>query len=155
VYLYAPDKVAAKPAVIVAVSYCVFIVLLGVTILIILQLHPCGGTASQWYSGTKLPSYADRLGFVLIYAGTPNMNNCWDVQSAGSLTHNQGGDALGIVSMVNYTLNKYSGDASRVYVMGGSSGAMVCQATLIKKSTSLLTESTDDASDGRIISRCL
>ncbi|EHL00658.1 putative Feruloyl esterase B [Glarea lozoyensis 74030] len=53
------------------------------------------------------------------------MNNCWDVQSAGSLTHGQGGDALGIISMVNYTLNKYSGDASRVFVMGGSSGAMM------------------------------
>jgi poly(3-hydroxybutyrate) depolymerase len=132
-----------------------YIVLLGITILTILQLHPCGGTAQQWYSGTKLPSYADRLGFVLIYAGTPNMQNCWDVQSAGSLTHGQGGDALGIVSMVNYTLNKYSGDASRVYVMGGSSGAMVCQATFIRNLTSLLTMPPDDPSDGRIISRCL
>jgi poly(hydroxyalkanoate) depolymerase family esterase len=27
--------------------------------------------------------------------------------------------------MVNYTLSKYNGDASRVYVMGGSSGAMM------------------------------
>jgi acetylxylan esterase len=55
------------------------------------------------------------------------MNNCWDVQSPGSLTHGQGGDALGIVSMVNYTLTKYSGDASKVFVMGGSSGAMMTQ----------------------------
>ena len=53
------------------------------------------------------------------------MNNCWDVQNADSLTHGQGGDALGIVSMVNYTLNKYSGDAAKVYAMGGSSGAMM------------------------------
>jgi acetylxylan esterase len=29
--------------------------------------------------------------------------------------------------VVNYTLNKYSGDASRVFVMGGSSGAMMTQ----------------------------
>ncbi|PVH82296.1 carbohydrate esterase family 1 protein [Cadophora sp. DSE1049] len=105
-YIYVPDKVAAKPAVIVA-------------------LHPCGGSAQQWYSGTKLPSYADKNGFILIYAGTPNMNNCWDVQSTGSLTHGQGGDALGIVNMVNYTLSKYSGDATKVYVMGSSSGAMM------------------------------
>lgn len=53
------------------------------------------------------------------------MSNCWDVQSAGSLTHGQGGDALGIVNMVKYTLTKYNGDSSRVYVMGGSSGAMM------------------------------
>jgi len=54
------------------------------------------------------------------------MSNCWDVQSVGSLTHgSNAGDAAGIVAMVKYTLEKYSGDASKVYVMGGSSGAMM------------------------------
>lgn len=91
-------------------------------------MHPCGGSATEWYSGTKLPSYADTNGFILIYPGTPNMNNCWDIQSAGTLTHGQGGDALGIVNMVNYTLTKYSGDASKVYAMGASSGAMMTNA---------------------------
>ncbi|KAK4159849.1 feruloyl esterase [Cladorrhinum sp. PSN259] len=105
-YIYVPDKVAAKPAVIVA-------------------LHPCGGTAQGWYSGTRLPSYADTNGFILIYPGTPNQSNCWDVQNAASLTHGRGGDALSIVNMVNYTLTKYNGDAARVYVMGSSSGAMM------------------------------
>ena len=72
-----------------------------------------------------MPSYADQLGFILIYPGTPNMNNCWDVQSAGSLTHGQGGDALAIVNMVNHVLETYGGDSERVYVMGSSSGAMM------------------------------
>lgn len=53
------------------------------------------------------------------------MNNCWDVQNAASLTHGQGGDALGIVNMVKYTLDKYQGNADKVYVMGSSSGAMM------------------------------
>jgi acetylxylan esterase len=53
------------------------------------------------------------------------MSNCWDVQSPDSLTHGQGGDALGIVSMVNYTLTKYNGDTSKVFAMGSSSGAMM------------------------------
>jgi len=105
-YIYVPEKLATKPAVIVA-------------------LHPCGGTGPQWYSGTKLPSYADSNGFILIYPSTPNQSNCWDVQNPATLTHNQGGDALSIISMVNYTLSKYSGDSARVYVMGGSSGAMM------------------------------
>lgn len=47
------------------------------------------------------------------------------MQNKASLTHNGGGDAFGIVEMVNYTLTKYKGDASKVYVMGGSSGAMM------------------------------
>ncbi|KAK3315423.1 feruloyl esterase B precursor, partial [Apodospora peruviana] len=105
-YIYVPDKLATNPAVIVA-------------------MHPCGGTAQQWYSGTKLPSYADSNGFILIYPGTPNFSNCWDVNAAASLTHGQGGDALAIVNMVNYTLDKYKGDRTRVFAMGGSSGAMM------------------------------
>jgi len=105
-YISVPGKVATNPAIIVA-------------------LHPCGGTASQWYSGTKLPSYSDSQGFILIYPQTTKYSNCWDVNNAGSLTHGGNGDALGIISMVNYTLQKYNGDKSKVYVMGGSSGAMM------------------------------
>lgn len=89
------------------------------------QLHGCGGTGPQWFSGTKLPSYADSNGFILIYPSTPNQSNCWDVQNTASLTHGQGGDALGIVNMVNYTIDKYTADRARVYVMGFSSGGMM------------------------------
>ncbi|KAH9909010.1 feruloyl esterase B [Xylariomycetidae sp. FL2044] len=99
--IYVPDQVAENPAIIVA-------------------LHPCGGNAQQWFAGTKLPSYADTNGFIMIYPATPHM-----IQNPASLTHNGGGDALGIVSMVNYTLAKYAGDAARVYVMGSSSGGMM------------------------------
>ncbi|KAI0389528.1 carbohydrate esterase family 1 protein [Xylariaceae sp. FL0594] len=105
-FIYVPDRVATKPAVIVA-------------------LHPCGGSGTQWYSGTRLPSYADQQGFIVIYPQTTRYSNCWDVNNAGSLTHGGTGDATGIISMVNYTLQKYSGDASKVYVMGASSGAMM------------------------------
>lgn len=90
-----------------------------------LQLHPCGGTAQGWYSGTKLPSFANTGGFILIYPGTPNQSNCWDVQNPASLTHGAGGDALGIVNMVNYTIDKYKADRSKVFVMGSSSGGMM------------------------------
>ncbi|KAK5657244.1 hypothetical protein OQA88_3303 [Cercophora sp. LCS_1] len=105
-FIYVPDKVAANPAIIVA-------------------LHPCGGSGEQWFRGTRLPSYADQNGFILIFPGTPNQSNCWDVQSPASLTHGQGGDALGIVNMVKYTLDKYKGDKDKVYVMGSSSGGMM------------------------------
>jgi poly(3-hydroxybutyrate) depolymerase len=83
------------------------------------------GNALQWFTGTKLPSYADTNGFILIYPNTPNMLGCWDVYNKASLTHGQGGDALGIVSMVDYTIDRYGADRARVYVMGFSSGAMM------------------------------
>jgi acetylxylan esterase len=105
-FIYVPDRVATNPSIIVA-------------------LHPCGGTASQWFGGSNLASSADRNGFIIIYPETPNMSNCWDVQNPASLTHGGGGDAGGIVNMVNYTLQKYSGNKSKVFVMGFSSGGMM------------------------------
>ncbi|KFY46399.1 hypothetical protein V495_02510 [Pseudogymnoascus sp. VKM F-4514 (FW-929)] len=105
-YIYVPDNVAANPAVIVA-------------------LHGCGGTASQWFSGTELPSHADQSGFILIYPETPNMSNCWDVNNPDSLTHGAGGDSLGIVNMVTYAIQTYQADQARIFVMGFSSGGMM------------------------------
>ncbi|KAK4102544.1 carbohydrate esterase family 1 protein [Parathielavia hyrcaniae] len=105
-YIYVPDNLAPNPAIIVA-------------------LHPCGGSARQWFDGTNLPSYADSNGFILIYPSTPNQSNCWDVQNPDSLTHGRGGDALGVVSMVNYAIDRHGADRARVYVMGFSSGGMM------------------------------
>jgi len=106
-HIYVPDRLAAKPAIIVA-------------------LHPCGGNAQQFFSGTRLPSHADTNGFILIYPSTPNYSNCWDVNNAQSLTHNAGGDSQAIVAMVNHTLAQHpTADRSRVYAMGSSSGAMM------------------------------
>lgn len=134
-FIYVPDRVAANPAVIVAVGNIppfrrkkelkTPVSISTNTTSHPQQLHPCGGNARQWFSGTRLPSYADQNGFILIYAGTPNQSNCWDVQNPASLTHGQGGDAKGIVAMVNYTLNRYNGNKDKVYVMGSSSGAMM------------------------------
>jgi poly(hydroxyalkanoate) depolymerase family esterase len=52
------------------------------------------------------------------------------VGTTQSLTHDGGGDTEAIVQMVKYTLEQYDGDASRVYVLGGSSGAMMTQALM-------------------------
>ena len=62
-----------------------------------------------------------------MYPSTPNQSNCWDVQNAASLTHGQGGDAAGIISQVNYAVEKYSADKSKIYVMGFSSGGMMTE----------------------------
>ncbi|KAK0629487.1 putative Feruloyl esterase B [Bombardia bombarda] len=51
--------------------------------------------------------------------------NCWDCFSAKSLKHNGGGDSQGLVGQVSWALNKFNGDAAKVFAVGGSSGAMV------------------------------
>ncbi|KAJ4294423.1 hypothetical protein N0V90_008113 [Kalmusia sp. IMI 367209] len=105
--VYTPDKIAEKPA-------------------IILGLHPCGGTGAMYQSMTPLPSYADKLGFVLLFPTSKSQSgmNCWDAHSAKSLKHDGGGDSQGLAAMVKWALKTYNGDASKVFVVGGSSGAM-------------------------------
>ncbi|KAK3327027.1 Alpha/Beta hydrolase protein [Cercophora scortea] len=107
--VYTPDKLAANPA-------------------IVLALHPCGGSGSQYMQMTGLNTYADKLGFIVLY---PTSNpeggmNCWDCFSTKSLTHNGGGDSQSLVGQVTWALKTYpTSDPTKVFAVGGSSGAMV------------------------------
>ena len=106
-YIYVPTKLAANPPIIVAIHYC-------------------SGTAQAYYTGSPYASLADQYGFIVIYPQSPYSGTCWDVSSKAALTHNgAGSDSKAIADMVTYTLQKYSGDASKVFVTGSSSGAMM------------------------------
>ncbi|HKO49056.1 MAG TPA: PHB depolymerase family esterase [Polyangiaceae bacterium] len=111
-HIYVPDTVAAKPPIVVSA-------------------HSCGSTASgQMGNIPKIKAAADKNGFILILPDNPGQN-CWDVGAKDtSLKHDAGGDTKAVVQMVKYALTKYNGDASRVYAMGGSSGAMLTQALM-------------------------
>ncbi|OQN96539.1 hypothetical protein B0A48_17113 [Cryoendolithus antarcticus] len=106
-YIYVPAKLSAKPAVIVAI-------------------HFCTGTAQAYYSQTPYAGYADKYGLIVIFPESPYSGTCWDVSSTNALKHDgSGSDSKAIADMVTYTLSKYSGDASKVFVTGSSSGAMM------------------------------
>ncbi|KAF2200592.1 putative acetyl xylan esterase [Delitschia confertaspora ATCC 74209] len=105
-YMYVPDKLAAKPGVVVAVHYCT-------------------GTAQAYYSGSPYATLAEQYGFVVIYPSSPHSGTCWDVSSKASLTHNGGGDSNAIANMVKWAITKYNADTSKVFVTGTSSGAMM------------------------------
>jgi acetylxylan esterase len=105
-YIYVPSKLAASPPIIVAIHYCT-------------------GTANGYYSGSPYAQLADQKGFIVIYPESPYSGTCWDVSSKSALTHNGGGDSNSIANMVTYALNQYNGDASKVFVTGSSSGAMM------------------------------
>jgi len=110
-YIYVPDKLATKPPIVVSA-------------------HSCGSTATgQMGNIPKFKAAADTNGFILILPDNPGQN-CWDVGSSQSLKHDGGGDTQAVAQMVKYALSKYSGDASRVYIFGGSSGGMMTQAML-------------------------
>lgn len=105
-FIYVPDNVASNPAVIVAVHYCT-------------------GTAQAYYQGSQYATLAEQHGFIVVYPESPYEGGCWDVSSDATLQHDGGGDSQGISQMVTYTLDTYGGDASRVFVTGTSSGAMM------------------------------
>ncbi|HEY3493256.1 MAG TPA: PHB depolymerase family esterase [Polyangiaceae bacterium] len=99
--LYVPDNPDAAPGIVVV-------------------LHYCGGNAGNAHGW--LQSYADMYGFVLI---TPQAGgNCFDAAAS------RAGERANIASMVEYTLEQESGDASRVFAVGASSGACMTQALL-------------------------
>ena len=110
-HLYVPDRLAAQPGV-------------------LFVLHGCQGTGPYFFSSTEFRSLADRHGFIVIYPSTSPSGSCWDVSSTASLTHGGGSDPAGLLSMLAYVKDRYPVDASRVFVTGGSSGAMMTNVLL-------------------------
>ena len=107
-YVYVPDNVAARPALLVAIHYCT-------------------GTASALFSGYfhDYVTAADQFGYVIVFPEATRSGQCFDVYSPQALTRGGGSDPVGIISMVNYAKSHYNVDPNRVYVSGVSSGAMM------------------------------
>ena len=110
-HLYVPDRVAARPAIVVAVHYCT-------------------GTGPAFYSGTQFASLADQYGFIVIYPSATRSGQCFDVYSPQALRRDGGSDPVSIMSMVRYTQQRYNADTERTYVTGVSSGAMMTNVLL-------------------------
>jgi poly(hydroxyalkanoate) depolymerase family esterase len=111
-YVYVPAKVLPKPPILVGV-------------------HWCHGDAPAFFNGTDFARLADQYGYVMVLPSvTQASDGCFDVASQGTLSHNGGGDSLGIISMVKYAVSHYSGDPTRVYATGVSSGAMMTNVLL-------------------------
>jgi len=92
---------------------------------LIIAMHYCGGTAQAYFTGTTLAQLADQHGFIVVYPNAPTSGGCWDVATTATLTHNGGGDSLGIANIVRYAIANWGVDASRVFATGTSSGAMM------------------------------
>ncbi|MEV1289687.1 PHB depolymerase family esterase [Micromonospora sp. NPDC049679] len=110
-HLYVPDRVAARPAIVVAVHYCT-------------------GSGPAFHSGTQFASLADRYGFIVIYPSATRSGQCFDVYSPEALRRDGGSDPVSIMSMVRYAQQRHNGDPGRVYATGVSSGAMMTNVLL-------------------------
>ena len=82
-HLYVPDRVAAQPA-------------------LLLALHFCTGSGPVVHSGFGFAPLADRYGFIVIYPSVTRSGNCFDVSSPQALRRDGGSDPIGLMSMVDY-----------------------------------------------------
>ncbi|WP_406070254.1 PHB depolymerase family esterase [Micromonospora sp. NBC_01638] len=110
-HLYVPDRVASRPA-------------------ILLALHYCTGTGPAFHSGTQYASLADRYGFIVIYPSVTRSSKCWDVASPQALRRGGGSDPVGLMAMVDYVRQRYAADPARIFATGTSSGAMMTNVML-------------------------
>ncbi|MEU7721263.1 extracellular catalytic domain type 1 short-chain-length polyhydroxyalkanoate depolymerase [Streptomyces tibetensis] len=110
-YLYVPESVTPKPAVVVAV-------------------HWCTGSGPDMYNGTEYDTLADRYGFIVLYPSVTRSSKCFDVSSPQALRRGGGSDPVGIKSMIDWVTRTYDADTGRVFATGISSGAMMTNVLL-------------------------
>ncbi|MEV0348371.1 PHB depolymerase family esterase [Nonomuraea sp. NPDC050680] len=107
-YLYVPDRVVARPALLVLVHYC-------------------GGSAGAIFNGNghDYVTAADRYGYVIVVPEATRSEKCFDVSTPAALRRDGGGDSTGIMAMVAWARQRYNVDPGRIVVSGFSSGAMM------------------------------
>jgi acetylxylan esterase len=64
-------------------------------------------------------------GYYVLYPSAPRSGGCWDVASTATLTHDGGGDSLGLANAVRYAIKNWGINPSKVFSTGTSSGAMM------------------------------
>lgn len=104
-YVYAPQRLAAKPALLVLV-------------------HSCQESATGVFvgAGREFVAGADTYGYVILLPESTRRGNCFDVSRSATRSRDSG-DSTGIMSMVSYVKQRYDIDPDRVAIAGFSTGA--------------------------------
>lgn len=105
-WLYLPASAAASP------------------LPLVVMLHGCEQTATEFAQGTRMNLLAERKGFAVLYpqqSVNAHPNRCWAWYK--SEIQNGGGDVKMIAAMIEKVVQKHALNASRVYVCGLSAGA--------------------------------
>ncbi|MFJ8467375.1 extracellular catalytic domain type 1 short-chain-length polyhydroxyalkanoate depolymerase [Streptomyces swartbergensis] len=104
-YVYAPDALPADAPLVVA-------------------LHGCTQSASDYYAHSGWPKFADTYGFALVFPQTSSANNtnsCFNWFEPGDSARGQG-EAFSIKQMVDKAVSLYGSDSRRVHITGLSAG---------------------------------
>ncbi|RRR86517.1 PHB depolymerase family esterase [Streptomyces sp. RP5T] len=91
---------------------------------LVVALHGCTQSASDYYAHSGWPKFADRYGFALVLPQTSSANNansCFNWFEPGDSSRGRG-EALSIRQMVDRAVSQYGSDTRRIYVTGLSAG---------------------------------
>jgi poly(hydroxyalkanoate) depolymerase family esterase len=92
---------------------------------LVVALHGCTQSATDYYSNSGWPKYADLYKFALVFPEQPSSSNpllnCFDWGTPSDDARGQG-EARAIYQMVQYAEADYHVDPSRIYITGLSAG---------------------------------
>src|SRR4051812_13278708 len=99
---------------------------------VVVALHGCAQSASDYYGHIGWSKYAEAYHAALIFPEQASANNplsCFNWYVAGDIARGQG-EALSIKQMVDYAVTRYGSDRHRVYVTGFSAGGAMAAVML-------------------------
>jgi poly(hydroxyalkanoate) depolymerase family esterase len=92
---------------------------------LVLALHGCTQSATDYYGHSGWPKMADQFGFAVVFPEQPSQSspilNCFDWGTPANDSRGQG-EALSIYQMVQYAEAHYNVDPHRIYITGLSAG---------------------------------
>ena len=91
---------------------------------LVIALHGCTQSASDYYSNAGWPKYADLWDFALVFPQTTSANNSLSCFNWFDPTKDKRGvsEALSIKQMIDYAVAHYGSDTHRIYITGLSAG---------------------------------
>jgi poly(hydroxyalkanoate) depolymerase family esterase len=93
---------------------------------LVVALHGCGQSATDYYNNSGWPKIADEFGFALVFAEQPSTTNpilnCFDWGTPSDDSRGQG-EAESIYQMIQYAEAHYGVNTGQIYLTGLSAGA--------------------------------
>ena len=91
---------------------------------LVVMLHGCTQTVSEFASGTRMNEVADELGFLVLYpqqSSSANLARCWNWHRPGDQKRG-GGEPAAIAALTRHVTELCRANPDRVYIAGISAG---------------------------------
>lgn len=98
---------------------------------LVVMLHGCTQTATDFAAGTGMNALADEIGFIVLYpeqASSANLNRCWNWHRPGNQRRGSGEPAA-IAALTLYAAAACRANLARIYIAGISAGGTTAAIT--------------------------